>query len=140
MSDESLVAFEQKSLSLVPVNQSFPTKELSARIPSSWIHVVIVDDFLASFPNGEARICELMGLNEIGDPVTDLNVCIPFQEVRVRFQKNMSKAQAKKVLLLSLRKAHVDINLQQGKENLEPNIQPFVLHFDGQNSNVLLEI
>ena len=36
-----------------------------------------------------------VGLNEIEDPVTDLNVFVPFQQVRVRLKKYMSKAQAK---------------------------------------------
>ena len=40
-------------------------------------------------------IYEVMGLNEIEDPVTDLNVFVPFQQVRVRLKKYTSKAQAK---------------------------------------------
>ena len=88
--------------------------------------MIIVDDFVASFPNGEARICEVMGLNEIGDPVTDLNVFVPFQQVRLRFEKNMSKAQAKKVLLLCLNQAHVDINIQQDKETWSQTYNHFL--------------
>ena len=71
-----------KYFRLVRANQSFTRsrKQLAARIPRSWIHAIIVVDFVASFPNGEATIYEVMGLNEIEDPVTDLNVFVPFQQ------------------------------------------------------------
>ena len=42
---------------------------------------------------------EVMGLNEIEDSVTDLNVFVPLYQVIVRFKTYMSKAQANKVLL-----------------------------------------
>ena len=57
-------------------------------------------------------IYEVMGLNEIEDPVTDLNLFVPFQQVRVRLKKYMSKAEANKVLLLCSNQSHVHSNIQ----------------------------
>ena len=74
MLDESLHAFLQKKRT-----RCKHTEELD-----SCHHF---GDFVASFPNGEPTIYEVIGLSGIEDPVTDLNVFVAFQQLRVRFKK-----------------------------------------------------
>ena len=140
ISDESLVAFEQKSNDFLVERIPFNASAIATAIPNHWVHVVVVDDFLAPVADGMVRICELMGLNEIGDPVLDQNIFVPLPTVRTRFEKNMSKAQAKKTLLICLKDNNFQNALQQDKENVAPNMQLLCTQADEEKQEVLLDI
>ena len=60
--------------------------------------------------------------------------------VRTRFEKNMSKAQAKKTLLICLKDNNFQTPLQQDKENAVPNMQLLCTQADEEKQEVLLDI
>ena len=101
-----LQCFEEKSPELLHTNSTFHIHAIMPAIPKDWHHVVIVDDFLAILPQGFMRVCEVVGLNQIGDVIPGKQSFVRVESLRQRFQLNMSKPQAKKIMILAIRTAH----------------------------------
>ena len=106
LNSEMLQCFEEKSPELLHTNSTFYVHAIMPAIPKDWHHVVIVDDFLATLPQGFLRVCEVVGLNQIGDVIPGKQSFVRVETLRQRFQLNMSKPQAKKIMILAIRTAH----------------------------------
>ena len=104
LTTETLKCFEEKSPELLRLKTNFDTTSLLQAIPKEWQHVVIVDDFRVSChpKSGNVRICEVFGLDEIGDSIDGPQCFVELASLRKRFDSNMSSPQAKKVMILAL--------------------------------------
>ena len=99
MNSESLQSFEDKSPQHVRLNANFDGASVLQAIPKEWQHVIIVDEFLIPVPpnHGHTRVCEVMGLDQIGDTIDGPPCFVRIGSLRQRFEQNMSRPQAKKI-------------------------------------------
>ena len=104
MNSESLQSFEDKSPQHVRLNANFDGASVLQAIPKEWQHVIIVDEFLIPVPpnHGHTRVCEVMGLDQIGDTIDGPPCFVRIGSLRQRFEQNMSRPQAKKIMILAL--------------------------------------
>ena len=61
---------------------------------------------MATLAQGFIRVCEVIGLDQIGDIIPGKQSFVQVESLRQRFQLNMSKPQAKKIMILAIRTAH----------------------------------
>ena len=125
LSLELLQSFEEKAPTLLRTNEDFDVSSILPAIPKNWQHVVITDEFLA----GQLRVCEIIGLDQIGEIILTPPTFVLLGSLRERFKLNMSKPQAKKIMILALghsapQTAQVCPPQLQGLQNNLENIPP----------------
>ena len=119
---ELLQSFEEKAPGLLRTHDKFDVNSILPAIPKEWQHVVVTDEFLA----GQLRVCEVIGLDQIGEIIVTPPTFVLLGSLRERFKLNMSKAQAKKIMILALghRTAHAHQTDQMcPPQGLQNNIQ-----------------
>ena len=102
MTTETLLGLEEKGEHLLPVKTSVTFDDIVQTVPRTWQHVVILDYFVMPCKDGNQRVCNIMGFNEIGDDIPGSKCYVGIPALKRLFQLNMSKAQAKKCMLLAL--------------------------------------
>ena len=142
LSLELLQSFEEKAPTLLRTNEDFDVSSILPAIPKNWQHVVITDEFLA----GQLRVCEIIGLDQIGEIILTPPTFVLLGSLRERFKLNMSKPQAKKIMILALghsapQTAQVCPPQLQGLQNNLENIPPekIILIWSFHCANTVIE-
>ena len=125
LSLELLQSFEEKASTHLRTNEDFDVSSILPAIPKNWQHVAITDEFLA----GQLRVCEVIGLDQIGEIIVTPPTFILLGSLRERFKLNMSKPQAKKIMILVLGHCAPRVQTAQmcspaGLQNTLENIPP----------------